>query len=57
MTSTNELEMVEELETQLKIQMDVNAVLKDTLELTRQEKLEPVYGYNCTATLVIMIIS
>ena len=31
-------EKVEELETQLAIQVDVNAVLKDTLELTRHEK-------------------
>ena len=30
---------VEELEIQLAIQMDVNAVLKDTLQLTRQEKM------------------
>ena len=36
---------VEELETQLAIQMDVNAVLKDTLELTRQEKVEDLKLY------------
>ena len=31
---------VDELETQLAIQMDMNSVLKDTLELTRQDKME-----------------
>ena len=36
---------VDELETQLAIQMDVNAVLKDTLELTRQEKMEDLKLY------------
>ena len=43
--ATNELEKVEELETQLAIQMDVNAVLKETLELTRHEKFEDVKHY------------
>ena len=36
---------VDELETQLAIQMDVNAVLKDTLDLTRQEKMEDLKLY------------
>jgi DNA repair exonuclease SbcCD ATPase subunit len=36
---------VEELETQLVIQMDVNAVLKETLDVTRQEKLEDMKRY------------
>lgn len=36
---------VQELEAQLAIQMDVNAVLKDTLELTRQEKMEDLKLY------------
>lgn len=38
----NEHETVEELETQLAIQMDENVVLKNTLELTRQEKMEDI---------------
>ena len=43
--AANECEKVDELETQLAIQMDVNAVLKETLELTRHDKLEDVRHY------------
>ena len=42
---TNEGKNVEELETQLAIQLDVNAVLKETLELTRHEKMEDIKQY------------
>ena len=42
----NEGKNVEELETQLAIQMDVNAVLNETLELARHEKLEDIRVYH-----------
>ena len=42
---TSDQGKVDELETQLAIQMDVNAVLKDTLELIRQEKCEDLKLY------------
>jgi DNA repair exonuclease SbcCD ATPase subunit len=44
-TSLSDPGKVEELETQLMIQMDVNAVLKETLDVTRQEKLEDMKRY------------
>ena len=42
---TSDRGKVDELETQLMIQMDVNAVLKETLDVTRQEKLEDMKRY------------
>lgn len=45
MTSTSKDTEVEELQTQLAIQVDVNTVLKESLQLTRQEKMEDLKLY------------
>ena len=44
-TRTHGHDKVEELESQLAVQLDENALLKETLELTRQEKLEGMKRY------------
>ena len=42
---------MEELESQLAVQLDENAVLKETLELIRQEKLEDMKRYQTIVKL------
>ena len=44
-TRTHGHDKVEKLESQLAVQLDENALLKETLELTRQEKLEDMKRY------------
>ena len=52
---TSDRGKVDELETQLMIQMDVNAVLKETLDVTRQEKLEDMKRYQAMLQEVKML--
>lgn len=52
---TSDRGKVDELETQLMIQMDVNAVLKETLDVTRQEKLDDIKRYQAMLQEVKML--